>query len=144
LHRTAELNDRVTFLTAPVAGPGARFQVTQIKEETPEAEQSVRIEADKLQIHLVRVPDQKKEFAELEATGGTELEGHAFRAQADVLLFSQRLEQFTLRGLGKNARLYYQKRPGDPASSIECQMMQYVPRTGELILAGSRGLNGGL
>jgi hypothetical protein len=140
----AVLDDRVKVIAAPVGEALTRFQSSQITEATPEAENAVYLQCDKLRIVQPAAPNQERRYTEIFATGGTDLEGHVFRAKADELTFEERLGRFTLRGLGRDARLFHQPQPGVRANTSEARMIIFEPATRYVSTDRLKGINSGL
>jgi hypothetical protein len=136
------LNDRVEVITAPVEKALVKFQRNQLSETTPDAENAVWMRCDQLRIIQRAVPEQKEKFSELFAVGSTQLEGHSFYAYADELTYDERRGQFILRGLGKDANLYYQPQPGLPASPTAARLIEFVPAKQKININGSNGIHG--
>jgi hypothetical protein len=136
------LNDRVEVITAPVEKALVKFQRSQLSENTPDAENAVWMRCDQLRIIQQAFPDQKEKFSELFAVGSTQLEGHSFYAYADELTYDERRGQFILRGLGKDANLYYQPQPGLPASPTAARLIEFVPAKQKININGSNGIHG--
>lgn len=138
----ATLTDRVQVLTAPVNEALLKFQRSQLSEQTAEAENAVWLGCEQLRIVQRQYDGQARKYSELFASGGAELEGHVFRAGADELTFDERREQFILRGLGHEARLFYQPEPRTPASTSTARLIEFVPSKRRITIDGSTGLSG--
>ncbi|WP_437223993.1 hypothetical protein SH661x_003440 [Planctomicrobium sp. SH661] len=138
----ATLKERVEVLTAPVERAQTRFQREQLSESTPEAANAVWMKCDQMRIIQKQFSSQVEKSYEVFATGGTELEGQVFRAVADELTFDERRGQFTLRGLGKEARLYYQASAGETVSPSAARLIEFVPVKRKITIDGSSGFSG--
>ncbi|SFH80702.1 hypothetical protein [Planctomicrobium piriforme] len=138
----ARLNDRVEVITAPVDKPMVKFDRDKLSAKTPEAENAVWMKCHQLRIVRELLADQKTSSVEVFATGATELEGHAFHAYADELTYDESRGQFVLRGLGREATLYYQQEVGKPSTTSAARHIQFTPAKREIAINGSTGLNG--
>jgi len=138
----ATLRERVEVLTAPVDKAKTKFQREQLSSETPDAANAVWMRCN--QMHIIQKPlaDQRETTFEIYATGGTELEGHVFRAVADELTYDEGYGLFTLRGLGKEAHLYHQAQPGQPVNPFSASQIKFVPVKREIVIDGSSGISG--
>jgi len=143
INRTdATLRDRVEVLTAPVEKALAKFQREQLSDATPEAANAAWMKCRQMRIIQKQSPNQSEKSYEVFATGGTELEGHVFRAVADEMTFDERYGLFTLRGLGKEAHLYHQTNPGQPVNPFAASQIKFVPVKREIVIDGSSGISG--
>jgi len=138
----ATLRERVEVLTAPVDKAKTKFQREQLSAETPEAANAVWMRCNQMRIIQKPLADQRETAFEIYATGGTELEGHAFRAVADELTYDEGYGLFTLRGLGKEAHLYHQAQPGQPVNPFSASQIKFVPVKREIVIDGSSGISG--
>ena len=146
--KTAELeNQRIRILSAPVERSLAIFKRNQLSPKPYESEQEAKFAENAVSMECRNLRVRQKEFNEksyweLFAEDSTELEGRFFRAVADELSFDERLGKFMLRGIGKKARMFYQKTPREKYRSSEAQMIEFIPKDGSVTVDGASGLSG--
>jgi len=138
----ATLHERVEVLTAPVDKAKTKFLREQLSEASPEAANAVWMKCHQMRIIQKSLPGKTDKAYEVYATGGTELEGHVFRAVADELTYDERYGLFTLRGLGKEAHLYHQAQAGQPVNPFSASQIKFVPVKREIVIDGSSGISG--
>ncbi|WP_437206555.1 hypothetical protein [Planctomicrobium sp. SH664] len=136
-----ELFDRVEVLSGPVAEAFSTFKADQLSEKTTEAENGVLLKCPKLTIEQVR-QDPTPMFKMI-ASEGTEIEGRFFRAVADITEYDQMNDKLVMRGLGKDAHLWFQRQPGEPASQTDARMITFIPSKNYVDFNRSSGVGGG-
>lgn len=138
----ATLRERVEVLTAPVEKAKTKFLREQLSEASSEAANAVWMKCHQMRIIQKPLPGKAEKTFEVYATGGTELEGHVFRAVADELTYDEQYGLFTLRGLGKEAHLYHQQQAGGPVNPFSASQIKFVPVKREIVIDGSSGISG--
>ncbi|WP_437185560.1 hypothetical protein SH668x_002671 [Planctomicrobium sp. SH668] len=138
----ATLSDRVEVLTAPVESAFAKFKVEQLSESNPDSTNAATMKCSQMRIIQKQHGTQPEKYFEVFATGAAELEGHFFRAVADELIFNERSGQFTLRGLGKEARLFHQQGPGLPVNASAAKLIEFIPTKMSVNVNNSSGISG--
>ncbi len=127
---------RIGILSAPVEQAQVKFNedhVSMVKD-------AVRLDCRTLKIFQKEFNDRP--YWELFAQNVNELEGQVFRAVADELSFDERLGRFILRGIGKDATLYFQERPGASFSPSSHRLIEFIPKKRSITVDGSSGLGG--
>ncbi|QDT33754.1 hypothetical protein [Thalassoglobus polymorphus] len=127
---------RIGILSAPVEQAQVKFKedhVSMVKD-------AVRLDCRTLKIFQKEFNDRA--YWELFAQNVNELEGQVFRAVADELSFDERLGRFILRGIGKDATLYFQERPGASFSPSSHRLIEFIPKKRSITVDGSSGLGG--
>jgi hypothetical protein len=137
----ATFRERVRAITAPVDKPNVIFRENQLSEETPEAANAVWMKCKELRVLRIMQKGQQNGTLEVFASGETELEGHVFRAYADELTYDERGGQFVLRGLGRDATLYFQPEIGKPPRPSAARLIQFNPAKRDINVNGLTGLN---
>lgn len=135
--KTTEFKDqRIKILSAPVEQALLKFR----EDDVAKVNNAVRLDCRSLKIFQKEFDDQP--YWELFAQNVNELEGQIFRAVADELSFDERLGRFILRGIGKDATLYFQERPGIPFSPSSHRYIEFIPKKRSITVDGSSGLSG--
>lgn len=137
LEKTAQFDrQRIRILSAPVNQAKAKFS----EDDVSSVSNAVRLDCRSLKIFQRDYQDRP--YWELFAQEVNELEGQVFRAVADELSFDERLGRFILRGIGKDATLYFQERPGASFSPSSHRLIEFIPRKRSITVDGSSGLSG--
>lgn len=138
----AELQDRVELLSAPVPEASHRFQVVQLADSTPQAENAAFLKCDRLRVTQRTKPNGKESYNELLAYDSVELEGHSFRATANELAYDEQSGKFVLRGHGQNARLHFMDAKGVWQAPTEGLFVTFDPVKRTFTADGLTGASG--
>lgn len=125
---------RIRILSAPVEQSLIKFD----EDNVSKVSNAVRLDCRTLKIFQKQFNDRA--YWELFAQNVNELEGQVFRAVADELSFDERLGRFILRGIGKDATLYFQERPGASFSPSSHRLIEFIPKKRSITVDGSSGL----
>ncbi len=122
------LKDRVQVIHGPVEHALQKIERDDLDEDTETARNSVWLQSGQmnLQLRAARSP-QEEDWLEVVAFGDAQLEGKVFRARADSISFDQSKEQFTLKGKGTEAGIWFQKVPGQAVQPVFGKTIQFVP-----------------
>lgn len=126
----------IKILSAPVDQALVKFR----EDDVSLVENAVRLDCRSMKILQREFEDRS--YWEIFAQNVNELEGQLFRAVADELSFDERLGRFILRGIGKDATLYFQERPGAPFSPSSHRYIEFIPKKKSITVDGSSGLSG--
>lgn len=126
----------IKILSAPVEQALVKFK----EDDVSNVNNAVRLECRSLKIFQREFDNHG--YWELFAQNVNDLEGQIFRAVADELSFDERLGRFILRGIGRDATLYFQERPGTPAKPSSHRYIEFIPKKRSLTVDGSSGLSG--
>ncbi|MEW4490557.1 hypothetical protein AB1L42_20905 [Thalassoglobus sp. JC818] len=139
--RSASLeNQRIEILSAPVEQAHIKFHRDEISSGRSQAANAVWLGCRNLRINQKSFGD--KDYWELFAREATELEGERFRAVADELSFDERMGRFVLRGIGREATLYFQEAPGTQFRPSSHQLIEFIPKRRSVTVDGSTGVGG--
>ncbi len=127
---------RIRIVSAPVKKALVKFR----EDDVSLISDAVRLDCRSLKIFQKKF--NGRDYWELFAENVDELEGQVFRAVADELSFDERLGRFILRGIGKDATLYFQERPGAQPSPSSHRYIEFIPKTRSITVDGSSGLSG--
>lgn len=135
--KTSEFQKQeIKILSAPVDRALVKFR----EDDVSLVENAVRLDCRSMKILQREFEDRG--YWEIFAQNVNELEGQLFRAVADELSFDERLGRFILRGIGKDATLYFQERPGAPFSPSSHRYIEFIPKKKSITVDGSSGLSG--
>ncbi len=99
----------------------------------------MHMSCDRLSITEMPQIERDKKNYEMEADGNTLVEGTGFTARAARLTYAQAKDLLVLEGNGRtSARLYRQKRPGQPSSQAEAMKILYWPSTNRAEFDGAQ------
>jgi hypothetical protein len=140
--RYVTLNDRVRVMHGPVERALAVIRRDDFDLETPQAKNSIWIGSDTLQVRLVSGADGTPDTVSALAKGNAELLGKVVGARAHSISYDEANEMFTLKGLGSEAYLWHQERPGGSYRDTLARTIQFVPSRYEITVDGVRGIQG--
>ncbi len=136
-----ELRERVEVVSAPVPQARVRFNTDSMQEQTDQASNAVILTCDRLRATQKESTEEKKKYSELFAYGNTQLEGQKFRAVADELSYDEKMGRFLIRGLGRDAVLYFQNLPGEKPKPSEHRYIEFIPSKPSINAGGSTGFS---
>lgn len=135
------LKDRVEVIHGPVQHPLQPIFRRDLDADTETARNSVWLRSDQMNLQLRSGGPDRDDWLEVVALGNAELEGKVFRALADMITYDQSSEQFTLKGRGTDAEIYYQEAPGaSDQPNFAARTIRFVPSRRKIELDESSGV----